>query len=282
LEDLLNALRAEVQRCRGAHAALPWVVIDSYEQTARQIAVAREAGAKVLVIDDVGRLAANAHLLVNPNLDAHASWYPGANGTPLLLGASYALLRKEFLIEDRLRERSRPIMRLLVTLGGSDRQNRLVTVLKGLGELPLRWRAQLKIAVVLGPGYRHVADIQELLRGVGDHVRVHTAVARMGELMACADLAIAGAGSTVYELAHLGVPTVMLTLADNQTRNAEAFSRHGLAVALGPAEPLEPSTVAQAVASLLDRPQQRAAMSARARASVDGLGGERVYQAMTT
>ena len=280
LTEILQAMRAWITQSRGVHPGSPWVVIDSYEQTARQIAVARDAGARVLVIDDVGGLAANAHFLVNPNLDAQASWYPGVNGTQLLLGGSYALLRKEFLLQQPRRDQSAPLGRVLVTLGGSDRQNRLAMVLTGLAKLPTRWRAHLQVAVVLGPGYRYGADIQTLAHRVGARVTLHTAVARMAELMGDVNLAIAGAGSTVYELAYLGVPMVMVTLADNQTRNAEAFSRHGLAISLGPPEHLTPSRVAQVVASLSDDAVQRLAMSVRARAAVDGLGGERIYDAM--
>jgi UDP-2,4-diacetamido-2,4,6-trideoxy-beta-L-altropyranose hydrolase len=262
-------------------AAEPWVVIDSYEQPQRQCEAARRAGARVLVMDDLGGLGVEAQWLVNPNLDAEPSWYPDANGAHLLLGAAYAMVRRELLAGPRMRQPAAgPVRRILVTLGGSERRNRTALVLNGLNALPAEVRRRLSVDVVLGPGFRHQAQIEALAKSVGYDCAVHRDVVQMSALYARADLAITAAGSTVYETAFLGIPSLTLTLSANQARNASAFSRQGVAVSLGDAETLAPSMIAHHVAALMRDSEQRTAMSARGRLLIDGQGVERIRGAM--
>jgi len=55
----------------------------------------------------------------------------------------------------------------------------------------------------------------------------------MPALMAWADLAIAGAGVTSYELCYMGLPSMLLIVAENQRRTAERLSELGMAVNAG-------------------------------------------------
>jgi len=99
-------------------------------------------------------------------------------------------------------------------------------------------------------------------------------------LMQRADLAITAAGGTIYETACLGLPSLVLVLAENQEKNAGACRRHELAVVMGAASALAPSDVAQAVSRLMHDPAARHRMRTRGRALIDGRGPERIRQAM--
>ncbi len=277
--DVLDKISAEVRRLTSSNPEKVWVVVDSYEQTGLQSATAREAGAKVLVVDDLGRSPNDAQLLLNPNLDATDSWYPGVNGTTLLLGAPYALLRREFRETPRI-DASRPVRRLLITAGGSDRDNRTVMFLRAISRLPEAQRAELQVDVVLGHGYEHEKELKVQVNTQDYCWTPHVGVSRMSEVMRGADMAIAGAGGTLYELAYLGIPTLAVVLSENQARNAEAFTRHGIACSLGWADRLEPRALAEAVEELMRDSPRRTEMSRRGRELIDGKGPERIRSTM--
>jgi spore coat polysaccharide biosynthesis predicted glycosyltransferase SpsG len=98
----------------------------------------------------------------------------------------------------------------------------------------------------------------------------------MPELMNWADVAIAAAGSTTWELAFLGVPFCHIVVADNQAAIADHAARGGYAVNLGWHAELTTGRVAGAVADLLDDSDRRSAMTRAGRAAIDGQGALRV------
>jgi spore coat polysaccharide biosynthesis predicted glycosyltransferase SpsG len=108
-------------------------------------------------------------------------------------------------------------------------------------------------------------------------VRVIPPTDRLPELMAEADLVLTAAGSASWELLHLGVPTALTWVADNQTAGYEALVHGGLAAGLGP----EPGPAAVAtLARLLATPTLREEYGRRGRDLIDGRGRERVADAL--
>lgn len=280
MPEVLTSIQEEIRKRARQDGPRVWAVVDSYEDAAAQTRCAREADARVLVVDDWGRVDHAAHVLVNPNVDAAASWYPGANGTRLLLGASYAFVRQEFMGQAVARDRSAPVRRVVVTLGGGDLHHQVMAVLRGLEVLSPAQRAGLDVDVVLGHGYREADQAVAFAQTAPYRCHVRQGVFDIAALMSRADLAISGAGGTLYELAYLGVPTVALTLSDSQVRNAQAFAARGAAVSLGMADQLTPAWLAAAVEPVLSDPHRRRTLSERGRALCDGHGPERIREAM--
>ena len=256
-----------------------WSVVDTYEQPARYAQAAQQAGASVLMIDDGGQAHVTAQLLVNWNLDADASWYPSHASAQLLLGGSYACLRREFS-NAAPRAASPSVRRVLVTLGGSDAGNRTALGLQALAQLPAAQRQGLRVDVVLGPGCAHREALEQLLPSLGFRCALQQNVAHMSDLMRQADVGIIAAGGTLYEAACLGLPSLVMVLADNQVPNADAFGRRGLAVVMGRADSLAASDIAAAAGRLIEDAEARARMQVEGPACVDGRGAERIRQAM--
>ncbi|MEP6664777.1 MAG: GNAT family N-acetyltransferase, partial [Verrucomicrobiota bacterium] len=96
-------------------------------------------------------------------------------------------------------------------------------------------------------------------------------------LMAKADLAIAAGGSTAWELAYMGLPALVLILAENQRANAERLGEAGIAENLGLASTAMPEVLAEQIKKLASDPDRRVAMSQNGRALVDGFGNMRVW-----
>src|SRR5207244_1587129 len=90
------------------------------------------------------------------------------------------------------------------------------------------------------------------------------------------DAAVAAGGVTAWELAFMGVPSLLMVLARNQERNAAGLAEAGAALNLGEFERVAPETLAAALGELLDDPARRRRMSRRGRRLIDGRGVERV------
>jgi spore coat polysaccharide biosynthesis predicted glycosyltransferase SpsG len=94
----------------------------------------------------------------------------------------------------------------------------------------------------------------------------------MPQLMIEADLAISAAGSTIWELAYLGVPAILGVVADNQRVGASALERCGAAMAFDGTSKSSVDELRQALGTVYDDQPRRAAMSEAARGLVDGNG----------
>ena len=249
-----------------------WVTVDGYRFNRDYLASLQATGVKVLLVDDNGQTDCPADVVLNHNIHATPELYPGARGK-LLLGCGFALIRREFLGHTRAPHGA---PHLLVTMGGSDPGNvtaRVVEALAG-GEF-----AAVTATVVIGSANPHGNDISRAAAKSRGKIAVATSVS-MPEVMAKSDLAISSAGVTCLELACVGVPAILLVIADNQAPAAAAWERAGTAVNLGWHEDVTGREIQDALRRMLDSPQLRQTMAAKARALVDGRGAARVIQAM--
>jgi spore coat polysaccharide biosynthesis predicted glycosyltransferase SpsG len=98
--------------------------------------------------------------------------------------------------------------------------------------------------------------------------------------MAEADIAIAAAGSTCWEMCFMGLPALILDIAENQTAEAMELHRRGYAKYLGSGSTLGPQKLAAELTELLGSQKVRSEISQRCRKLVDGRGAERVVAAM--
>jgi RimJ/RimL family protein N-acetyltransferase len=102
----------------------------------------------------------------------------------------------------------------------------------------------------------------------------------MPELMAWADVAVSAAGTTAWELAFMGLPSLLLVTAQNQARSAAGLAAMGVATSAGWHADTGEAELSNALAGLFANPQQRAWMSLAGPALVDGQGAQRVIRAM--
>ena len=249
-----------------------WLVLDGYRFDAEYQHALRKAGCRVLVVDDgihAERYYADA--VLNQNPFAERLSYPCEGSPRLLLGAQYALIRRD--VVDR-RPPRRPIAdrarRVMVTLGGSDPRGQTDKVLQGLRSLRMH---DLDVRVVVGPGTTEVAPAD------GPSITV-LRDPDVAAVMAWADLAISAAGSTCWELACIGVPALVIVVAENQRAVAAAVEEAGLARSLGWWEALTAEAIGAAVEAVAVDAESRRAMSEHGRALVDGRGAERVLAAL--
>jgi len=135
--------------------------------------------------------------------------------------------------------------------------------------------------VVVGGSSPHFETLQSASRNLRYSVRVVCDAPNMPELMAWADVAIGAGGSTSWELAFMGLPALVLILADHQAAIADSLQQQGVAVNLGWVGQVTEDRIAITTETLLRDATQRRKMSENGRRLVDGLGAERVAKAMS-
>jgi UDP-2,4-diacetamido-2,4,6-trideoxy-beta-L-altropyranose hydrolase len=262
--------------CGGSSLA----VFDGYSFGSREQAALSQAGIRVLTIDDYGHATDYpVQWVLNQNAHAVPEMYTRTRGDlRLLLGPAYALLRHEFLPwvgwERSIPDRARNI---LITIGGTDPDNTSEEILRSLALLE---GDDLEVVLVVGSGNPHLKALEAAVERCPVPVRIARNVQDMPALMAWADAAIAGAGVTAYELCYMGLPSLLLIVAENQRRIAERLSELEMAVNAGTSREFRGQLFARQLQALIESSQRRGAMSRGARQLVDGMGSERVRAAL--
>jgi UDP-2,4-diacetamido-2,4,6-trideoxy-beta-L-altropyranose hydrolase len=254
-----------------------WLVLDGYHFDAFYQQAVRAAGHCLLVIDDMAHLPAyHADILLNQNRGAEKLKYNCDPDTTLLLGSRYALLRQEFLAwRGWQREIPDVAHKVLVTMGGGDPDNVTLKVIHALEQVDVDG---LEAVVVVGGSNPHFQKLESAVHDLKVPVRLVQNVANMPELMAWADVAVTAGGSTCWELAFMGLPSVVLILAVNQRIIAEILDGDGFAVNLSWHTLREAGDVAHQLRAIILSSEKRESMSYCGRQFVDGGGPMRVIR----
>jgi folate-dependent phosphoribosylglycinamide formyltransferase PurN len=217
-------------------------------------------------------------MVLNQNLCAEQLPYACEPDTRLLLGTRYVLLRREFLIWNKQhRVIPKIARRVLVTLGGGDPENNTLKVIRALQEVDI---PDLEITVVVGASNAHTDVLEEAVKQSCIPIRLWRDVKNMPELMAAADMAVSGGGSTAWELLFMGTPSLFMIVAENQRRIAEPIGSQRVGRNLGQAEDVSAESLAEAITTLAQDVNSRAEINQKARQVVDGRGARRVIRSM--
>lgn len=256
-----------------------WLITDHYALDSSWERALAPHYRKLLVIDDLADRTHACDALLDQTLGRAMEDYtplvPG--GCQLLCGSPYALLRPEFaaLRPYSLQRRAgAPLGELLINMGGVDKDNLTGQVLAALPTC--RLPKECRITVVMGSTAPWLEQVRQQALELPWPNRVLAGVGNMAQLMADSDLAIGAAGTTAWERCCLGLPTLMLVLADNQLKVAQSLAATG-AAALIPREEMAPQLAAW-VSKLLTTAGALEAMSQAAQQVVDGGGAQRIVR----
>jgi UDP-2,4-diacetamido-2,4,6-trideoxy-beta-L-altropyranose hydrolase len=253
------------------------VVIDGYQFPIEFHRRLRDAGLRIAALDDNGEIGDYVDdLVINQNRHASPALYAQrAAHTRLLLGTEYALLRREFRSWQGLPRTFPAVARnVLVTLGAADPLNVTADVIACIGPA---LAADAEIVVVVGGSNSHADAIAAEAARLPHCRLVRDPGGEMAGLMAAADLAVCAGGSTMWEMACMGVPFIPIVIAGNQCQAVAAMGGDGYPTVEGAAVARDlPATVA----ALAGDPGRREALSRRGRQLVDGRGAERVCAAL--
>ena len=188
---------------------------------------------KIMVIDDLANRKHDCDILLDQNyyIDMNTRYNGLVNDNcKLLLGPKYALLREEFYREKKnQRQRDGQIKNILVFFGGSDLTNE---TMKALRALVLLNREDTIVNVVVGGSNQYKNEVKEFCDKY-KWMNYYCQIDNMAEMMNLADLAIGAGGTTTWERCFLGLPAIVIAVAENQIKIAEDCDREGFIKYLG-------------------------------------------------
>ena len=257
-----------------AAARCDLLVVDDYRLDAAFESAARGWAKRILVIDDLANRRHDCDVLLDQSPGRERSAYAGLvpKECELLLGASYALLDPRFRVLRRQRRPVGRVRRIFVNFGTTDTANAASLALDAIAEA----RLGAAIDIVVGSAAPHLAALRTKVAALGAGVSLHIDVDDVAALMRGSDLAIGAGGVGALERCALGVPSAILTVAENQHDNARALAVAGAALYWGDIGSRETAEISEALKLLAADQAGRAAMSDAAAALVDGLGAARV------
>jgi UDP-2,4-diacetamido-2,4,6-trideoxy-beta-L-altropyranose hydrolase len=259
-----------------------WVVLDSYALGEAWERDARQAQLRVLTIDDAPKRQYAADVLLDPNVSAlGARRWEGyiVPHTRVFAGANYLLLREEFIQAAARATTSRPpeapIRNILVSMGGSDPPGvalRVADALRQLFHSPQAFDHEidmrnLRITFLGGAMNPRASQLESLVRQLPNAQYLST-TDNIAALMAKADLCVGAGGVTIWERAYMALPSLVVTLAENQREAVHFFDQEGAHKSLGWHEDVSAATIARAIASALASPGDMRTMAARAKTLV--------------
>jgi len=268
-------LLLETARAAGAE----WIAADNYFYDLAYQRAVRSAGFKLLLVDDYKHQPEyEADVLLNQNAGAETLSYKLNASCKALLGAKYALLRREFRdVAPPVRDYSRGARRILISFGGADPDNASLLAMEALERCA---SDGVEALVLAGAANVHKESLAKFIGNARTPFTLLSDVKDMPGLLRSVDFAITAGGSTCWELARLGVPMMIASIAENQDRLSEELASRRAALFAGRAAKASLSSWADALASVLkDRPLLES-LSSNGPKMIDARGSLRAICAM--
>ena len=252
------------------------LVVDHYSLDASWEGRMRPFTKKIMVIDDLADREHDCDFLLDQNyyVDMESRYKAKVSiKCTLFLGPKFAILKSEF---GRIHKNILPrtsIKNILVSLGGVDVNNFTAVTLHAISMFE---DEKFKVDVVIGAVHPMPETIFAICKRFKFNVHVQTE--EMAQLMAQADLAIGASGATTWERCCLGLPSLVVTLAENQVQIAQDIDSYGASLYIGSEDFVSANIIFNVISALIDNPKKLLKLSKSAYALVDGEGAARVLK----
>ena len=205
----------------------------------------------IVNFEDLGDGADEADLVINALFDQQSV------DKRVFSGPKYFCLRDEFQITGKKTINSK-VEQILITFGGTDPNNLTCRCLQQI----ITAGINLPVTIILGLGFDHHADLELLCSKLDLPVTIHQNVKVISKHFKEADLIFTSCGRTVYEIASIGTPTIVIAQNNREMMHSFACSDNGFEN-LGLAEKVSDETINSALVQMLGDPKKRANNSAK-------------------
>lgn len=253
-----------------------WLVVDHYALDMQWEKYFRPLAEHIMVIDDLADRGHDCDLLLDQN------YFPSLetrydvlvpSGCQKLLGPFYTLLRREFSDARKIfQSRDGVVRRILICFGGTDVANHTPQAIRAVQALNLPF---IEVEVVTSASNYHQEEVKKLCEA-DSRFHFHCQVSNMGELMAKTDLAISAGGFTSYELAFMGLPSLLLPVTAVQAAVSAEIGSQGAAVNLGLVDEFPYTVLIMELTKLINSPLRCREMGKIGQILFDGHGAQRV------
>ena len=260
--------------------SIDWLIVDSYGIDHLWEEYLKPLVNKIMVIDDLANRHHVCDLLLDQNYSPnYLNRYNKliSDNCKALLGPEYAILGKEFIDSKVLQKKHNEIPKILLFLSGSDETNLLCHhILEILFDA---FKDNIAIDVVVGNGQNNRLEIEHMVAEF-NNASFYSALPHLGNLMSQADIAIGSGGVTTWERMFMGLPSIVISLSDNQLPACIALSEDEYIYYLGHRDVFDKHEMLQTILMLINKPDERDRISIRCQQLVDGRGAYKIVNAM--
>jgi UDP-2,4-diacetamido-2,4,6-trideoxy-beta-L-altropyranose hydrolase len=255
-----------------------WLIVDHYGIDVAWEQQLRPHVERIFIIDDLANRVHDCDALLDQNANTegeqrYRDLVPSS--CRLLVGSRYALLRPEYrAYRETLPPRTGEVKRVLVFFGSTDPSNMTGMALAALSGSELQG---LEVEVVIGATNPHCAELEQQA-AARSKTRLHYSRPHLADLMARADLAIGSGGTVTWERCCLGLPALVVSVAENQVTACRALDESGSIVYLGSSKEIRVKTLQEQINRSLEAPENLLKISTNASLQVDGLGCLRISE----
>lgn len=242
--------------------AVDLLIIDHYAIDYEWEQNVRNTVNRMMVIDDLADREHDCDILIDSTVieDSHSYHSLVPSHCDCFLGPSYALLRPEFYQQaNQMNIRTGPVKRLLIFFGGYDNTNETG---KALASFLALERNEIEADIVVGQSNIHKHKIKSICEQY-PNLHFHCQTNDMALLMRKADISIGAGGTTTWERCFLGLPTLVLCIADNQKIICENLGKKQIIQYLGESHKVGRESFIQALEKFIENEQDRTNMSRR-------------------
>ena len=218
------------------------VINDVLDTTAEYIQSLKENDVLVVNFEDLGSGAAVADLTINELYDE-----PVLEGENILWGHRYFFVREEFEAA-RPHQLTEKVASILLTFGGTDKNELTLAIYKAIRDLCRR--LGVKIHIVTGPGYLGYQKLADEVEN-DDGASVTHATGVMSRIMEQTAIAITSNGRTVYELAHMNIPSIVIPQHERECTHSFASEATGFLPMLPYREQVSETEIKECLEKLL-------------------------------
>ncbi|MDI6786134.1 MAG: UDP-2,4-diacetamido-2,4,6-trideoxy-beta-L-altropyranose hydrolase [bacterium] len=251
-------------------------ISDIRDTSVKYMEKARSISECLVTFDDLGKGRHLADVLVDANIDERFSISSGEQRGNLpiyLFGASYILLREEFG-SCKKKEINEKVKHLLITMGGSDSKGVTLKITEAIEEM----KVGIEVVIIIGKGFMLKDKLIKTIQKYCEKYTILYDEKNIFKYMLWADLAIASAGVTMFELACCGVPTIVIPYDEDQEKNTCQFLERNLIINLGISDYIGREKIARVVNDMIKNYEAREKMSKESQKFVDGRGLSRIVK----
>ncbi|MFC1585761.1 UDP-2,4-diacetamido-2,4,6-trideoxy-beta-L-altropyranose hydrolase [Fibrobacterota bacterium] len=254
-----------------------WMVVDHYHLNAEWETSIKGHVDGLMVIDDFEDREHDCDILLNQNFSLNDRRYQRmvSDDCLTLLGPKYALLRDQFYeARQNTRSRNGDVKRILVFMGGVDPDN---VTLKALHAVQRINNPDISVDVVVGKNCPHIRQIREAAKALSGS-ECHVQIDNMAEVMVKADLCIGSGGIAAWERSSVGLPSILICMADNQEQVINDLEKAGFVIYSGWHSKISEEGIYQDITFLLRHPAIVNKMSQKSWELTDGRGAARIAE----
>jgi UDP-2,4-diacetamido-2,4,6-trideoxy-beta-L-altropyranose hydrolase len=248
-----------------------WIIVDHYELDANWERKAKPLTQALLVIDDLADRAHFADYLLDQGPQRTPKDYANLINPEcrLLLGSNYALLRKEY--RQLQRTSCQTWQKGLICFGGADPAHATLSTVKSLDKM--EHTHQLSWTVIAGAANPDWPLLQQWQTETGINVTLLHHHSDMARLMSEHDFSIGAAGGMTWERCCIGLPSIVIPIAENQKFNNDVLAHFQLCERLALPDLAMPEKLAAALQDLKINADK---YFSRGQAFIDGNGVPRL------